>query len=44
MSHDPTVYSDPETFNPDGFMGDQPERNPALFVFGFGRRYVHAKC
>jgi len=38
MSRDPTVYSDPENFNPNRFMGDRPERDPGLFVFGFGRR------
>ncbi|TFK45989.1 cytochrome P450 [Heliocybe sulcata] len=36
--HDPDVYSDPFTFNPDRFMGPNPERDPTDFVFGFGRR------
>jgi len=40
MSRDPLVYKDPETFNPSRFLGDEPERDPALYVFGFGRRLV----
>lgn len=40
MAHDPAVYSEPDTFNPSRFLGTQPERDPALYVFGFGRRFV----
>ncbi|EIM88804.1 cytochrome P450 [Stereum hirsutum FP-91666 SS1] len=36
--HDPDVYRDPFTFNPDRFMGPEPEQDPADFCFGFGRR------
>lgn len=40
--HDPTIYNDPETFNPDRFLKDG-EINPLVYnpedrVFGSGRR------
>ncbi|KAJ8472750.1 hypothetical protein ONZ51_g8304 [Trametes cubensis] len=42
MSRDPTQYPDPETFNPDRFLKNgqlNPDvRDPASYVFGFGRR------
>ena len=38
MARDPSVYADPEMFNPTRFLGSQPERDPRLYVFGFGRR------
>ncbi|PFH48216.1 hypothetical protein AMATHDRAFT_76851 [Amanita thiersii Skay4041] len=38
MGHDPNVYSDPFTFNPDRFLGQQPEPDPRSYCFGFGRR------
>ncbi|KAI0687567.1 cytochrome P450 [Earliella scabrosa] len=41
-SRDPSVYPDPERFNPDRFLKDgklNPEvRDPYSFIFGFGRR------
>lgn len=38
MAHDPENYHDPFTFKPERFLGE-PELDPRLFVFGFGRRY-----
>ncbi|KAI0772523.1 cytochrome P450 [Trametes elegans] len=43
MSRDPTIFPDPEAFNPDRYMEPvEPalaaKRDPAGFVFGFGRR------
>jgi hypothetical protein len=35
--HDPAVYKEPNTFNPDRFLGPNPERDVSS-VFGFGRR------
>lgn len=40
MLHDPDVYSDPLTFNPDRFNGDDVKMERVKdFVFGFGRRF-----
>ncbi|KAJ7171662.1 cytochrome P450 [Mycena crocata] len=37
--HDPAIYHDPFTFNPDRFLGSNPEPHPAeMGVFGYGRR------
>ena len=38
--HDPKVYSDPMTFNPERFLGPNMEQDPRDIGFGFGRRYV----
>lgn len=38
MARDPRIYNNPEVFNPERFMGDSPELDPAEFVFGFGKR------
>jgi len=38
MCNDPEVYQKPEIFNADRFLGDKPEADPGLVVFGFGRR------
>jgi len=38
MTHDPQVYSNPYEFNPDRFMGPNPEKDPRDVCFGFGRR------
>ncbi|KZT23514.1 hypothetical protein NEOLEDRAFT_1212056 [Neolentinus lepideus HHB14362 ss-1] len=36
--HDPKEYADPMTFNPDRFLGSQPEHDPREYCFAFGRR------
>jgi hypothetical protein len=36
--HDPNVYNNPTEFNPDRFMGLNPEQDPKDYCFGFGRR------
>ncbi|KAI1788998.1 cytochrome P450 [Ganoderma leucocontextum] len=39
--HDPALYSDPMTFNPERFLATpdkEAERDPRDFAFGFGRR------
>ncbi|PBK95956.1 cytochrome P450 [Armillaria gallica] len=41
MTRDPSVYEDPEVFNPSRFLpglGRVPERDPRSIIFGFGRR------
>ncbi|OTA95517.1 hypothetical protein M434DRAFT_393743 [Hypoxylon sp. CO27-5] len=41
FTHDPDVYHDPMTFKPERFLaieGREPEPDPHMFVFGFGRR------
>ncbi|KAK7449239.1 hypothetical protein VKT23_013384 [Stygiomarasmius scandens] len=38
MTHDPVTYPDPMTFNPERFMGPNPEMDPTDLMFGFGRR------
>ncbi|EAU87092.1 OrdA protein [Coprinopsis cinerea okayama7 len=36
--HDPEIYPDPMTFNPERFMGPNPQMDPRKAVFGWGRR------
>lgn len=42
MLHDPDMYKDPYTFNPERFLpgddGNVVEPDPACAAFGFGRR------
>jgi len=38
MNHDPEVYRNPMTFNPDRFLGPNPEVDPRDACFGFERR------
>ena len=42
--HDPEVFPEPHVFRPERFIRggklDVGERDPAAFVFGFGRRHV----
>jgi cytochrome P450 len=38
MSRDPRHYSDPHIFNPTRFLGPNPELDPRVWLFGFGRR------
>ncbi|KAI0128219.1 putative cytochrome P450 oxidoreductase OrdA-like protein [Hypoxylon sp. NC0597] len=41
FTHDPDVYHDPMTFKPERFLateGHEPEPDPHIFAFGFGRR------
>ncbi|KDQ62047.1 hypothetical protein JAAARDRAFT_148681 [Jaapia argillacea MUCL 33604] len=36
--HDPKTYVNPMEFNPDRYLGKQPEQDPRLYCFGYGRR------
>ncbi|KAJ7239357.1 cytochrome P450 oxidoreductase [Mycena rebaudengoi] len=38
IAHNPDNYRDPMAFNPERFLGDSPELDPAEYTFGFGRR------
>jgi cytochrome P450 len=38
MAHDPQVYPDPFKFNPERFLGPEPQQDPRDIFFGFGRR------
>ncbi|OJJ68914.1 hypothetical protein ASPBRDRAFT_46187 [Aspergillus brasiliensis CBS 101740] len=38
MTHDPNIYPHPEVFDPERFLGENPQPDPAAWVFGFGRR------
>jgi cytochrome P450 len=39
MLHDEDVYPDPHTFNPDRFLGPNPQPDPTDYgAFGYGRR------
>ncbi|KAF8655018.1 hypothetical protein AX16_003288 [Volvariella volvacea WC 439] len=46
MAHDPAVYRNPMSFNPDRFLGTdgrEPEPDPRTLCFGFGRRICPGK-
>ncbi|CZT19118.1 related to cytochrome P450 CYP2 subfamily [Ramularia collo-cygni] len=43
MGHDKNIYSEPDQFNPERYLGDTPEMEPRNFVFGFGRRICPGK-
>ncbi|KAF8302324.1 cytochrome P450 [Clavulina sp. PMI_390] len=38
LSHDPSVYPNPEKFDPDRYTRDPDVKDPREYVFGFGRR------
>ncbi|CAK5274877.1 unnamed protein product [Mycena citricolor] len=38
MMHDPAVYPSPETFDPTRFLGENPQQDPRVASFGWGRR------
>jgi hypothetical protein len=48
MGHDESMYPDPDKFSPERFLtpskDGQIPRDPALYVFGFRRRYVVHPC
>ena len=43
MSHDPENYADPSVFNPERFLGENPDPDPYSFAFGYGRRCVNRR-
>ncbi|KAK7040289.1 hypothetical protein VNI00_009756 [Paramarasmius palmivorus] len=38
ITHDPDLYPNPDVFDPERHLGDNPQTDPYKFVFGFGRR------
>ncbi|KAF9265247.1 hypothetical protein L218DRAFT_860950, partial [Marasmius fiardii PR-910] len=36
--NDSDTYPDPDVFDPERHLGQNPQQNPFDFVFGFGRR------
>ncbi|KXT15288.1 hypothetical protein AC579_4855 [Pseudocercospora musae] len=43
FTHDPKTYSDPSAFQPERFLGGNPEKDPRDYIFGFGRRVCPGK-
>ena len=43
MSHDPENYANPSVFNPERFLGENPDPDPYSFAFGYGRRCVNRR-
>ncbi|KAL1850990.1 hypothetical protein Daus18300_012724 [Diaporthe australafricana] len=43
FTHDPSVYHNPEAFDPSRFLGPNPPPGPMELVFGFGRRACPGK-
>ena len=45
MAHDPTKYSDPDSFNPGRFLTPEGKINDdkTVLTFGFGRRLVRSR-
>ncbi|KXT12870.1 hypothetical protein AC579_5391 [Pseudocercospora musae] len=43
FAHDANIYHDPSTFNPNRFLGDNPQMDPRNIIFGFGRRICPGK-
>ncbi|KAG2108532.1 cytochrome P450 [Suillus discolor] len=42
MMNDPKRYANPSQFNPERFLGKEPETDPRTICFGFGRRICPA--
>ncbi|KAK6496027.1 hypothetical protein TWF481_002055 [Arthrobotrys musiformis] len=38
FARDPSTYKQPESFNPDRFLGPNKELDPRTYIFGYGRR------
>ncbi|QRW03313.1 cytochrome P450 family protein [Ceratobasidium sp. AG-Ba] len=38
ITHDPEMYPEPEQFNPERYLVDNPPPEPENYAFGFGRR------
>jgi cytochrome P450 len=38
MMRDPRTYRSPDVFDPERFLGPEPELDPRSCIFGFGRR------
>ncbi|KAE8385720.1 cytochrome P450 [Aspergillus alliaceus] len=38
FTHNPETYHEPDAFKPERYLGDKPELDPHLPLFGFGRR------